>query len=100
LSGGGQVAGIKDGVQHARIDVITGGYKSDTTQLKAGVPVSLQLVTNNTQGCSRAFTIPSLNYSQVLPATGEETIEFTPTEKGRLAYTCSMGMYTGYFDVI
>ena len=100
LSGSGKVAGIKDGVQQARIDVITGGYKSDTTQLKAGVPVSLELVTSNTQGCSRAFTIPSLNYSQVLSATGTEKVEFTPTEKGRLVYTCSMGMYTGYFDVI
>lgn len=100
LEGSGKVAGTKNGVQDVTINVITGGYKSSAQTLKSGVPVELKLITKNTQGCSRAFTIPSINYSKVLPATGTETVEFTPTEKGRLVYTCSMGMYTGYFDVI
>ncbi len=96
----GKVAGVKDGKQEATIDVITGGYKSESTTLKAGIPVKLTLSTNNTRGCSRAFTIPEYNIMEVLPETGEKIVEFTPTKQGRLVYTCSMGMYTGYFDVI
>jgi len=94
------VAGIQNGVQEVVINAVTGGYESDVTTLKANVPVRLNVVTQNTQGCSRSFTIPSLGYSAILPETGTETFEFTPTKTGRLAYTCSMGMYTGYFNVI
>lgn len=97
----GVVAGVNaKGVQDVNITVKDFGYDSDTDSIKAGVPVRLTLTTNNTKGCSRAFTIPSLNISKVLPQTGTETIEFTPTKKGRLVYTCSMGMYSGVLNVI
>ena len=97
----GLIAGINvSGKQEAEIEVITGGYRSEHTTLKAGVPVSLKLTTNDTKGCSRAFTIPEYNISEILPETGEVMVEFTPTKTGMLTYTCSMGMYTGYFQVI
>lgn len=96
----GQVAGITDGVQAVRIDVLNNGYRSDVTTLKAGVPVRLSLVTNNTQGCARAFTIPEFNITKTLPATGTQTVEFTPSKIGRLAFACGMGMYTGSFTVV
>lgn len=89
-----------EGKQEVTIQVGSSGYTSDVNTLKAGVPVKLTLVTNNTQGCSRAFTIPSLRLSKVLPETGTETIEFTPTKTGNLTFTCSMGMYSGAFRVI
>lgn len=82
------------------IDVKNSGYKASANTLKVGVPVKLILITNKTAGCSRAFTIPEYNISKILPTTGTETIEFTPTKLGRLTYTCSMGMYSGTFNVI
>ena len=85
--------------QEATITVLNNGYRSDIDTLKVNVPLKLKLITNNTSGCARAFTIPSLNISKILPETGVETIEFTPTKIGRLAYSCSMGMYTGSFQV-
>lgn len=88
------------GKQEVTIQVRGNGYTSSSQTLKAGVPVKLTLQTNNVQGCTRAFTIPSLNMSKILPQTGTEIIEFTPTREGPLAYTCSMGMYTGQFTVI
>lgn len=91
---------ITNGFQEATITVANNGYTSDVNTLKKDVPVRLRIVTNNVLSCSRAFTIPSLNISKILPATGEEIIEFTPTKLGRLAYSCSMGMYTGSFNVI
>ena len=93
-------ASVNDGIQEATIYVANNGYRSDSTSLKVGVPVKLKMVTNNVFSCSRAFTIPSLNISKILPSTGEEIIEFTPNKTGRLAYTCSMGMYTGSFNVV
>lgn len=89
-----------NGNQTVNINVFSNGYKSDVQTIKAGIPVTLNLTSNNVQGCSRAFTIPEYNVSKVLPQTGTTKIEFTPTKKGRLTYTCSMGMYTGYFNVI
>lgn len=100
LARGGVSAGVTSGVQNVTIAVINGGYTPSATTLKVGVPVHLTLTTNNTQGCVRAFTIPDLNLSKVLPVTGTETIDFTPQNTGRLAYSCSMGMYTGAFTVV
>jgi sulfite exporter TauE/SafE len=98
-AGGGRAEVSPSGTQEVTIGVSNRGYTASAVTLKAGVPVRLTLVTDNTRGCSRAFTIPSLNISKVLPETGKEVIEFTPTKAGRLAYSCSMGMYTGAFTI-
>lgn len=82
------------------IAVTNSGYKADVNTVKVGVPVKLILTTKNVSSCARAFTIPSLNYFKLLPESGTETVEFTPTQVGRLTYTCSMGMYSGYLNVI
>lgn len=82
------------------IQVSNRGYSADINTIKAGTPIKLILTTNNVTSCARAFSIPSLNLFKLLPATGTETIEFTPTQIGRLTYTCSMGMYSGYLNVI
>lgn len=95
----GQTAAVTGGVQDVTITVRSNGYTASATTIKRGVPVRLTLTTDNTQGCARAFTIPDFNISKVLPVTGTETIEFTPQKSGRLAYSCSMGMYTGAFTV-
>lgn len=95
-----EVAGVTNGLQEVKVSVTSGGYSTSVNTLKAGVPVKMTLVTNNTQGCARAFNIPSLGISKVLPQTGTEVIEFTPTKTGQLTMTCSMGMYTKTLNVI
>lgn len=82
------------------IQVANNGYKADVNTLKLGVPVKIILDTKNVTSCARAFTIPELNYSKILPGTGLTEIEFTPTKLGKLTYTCSMGMYSGSFNVV
>ena len=97
----GTVAGVaSDGMQRVTVRVRSNGYTSDATTLKAGVPVRLRLVTDEAKGCARAFTIPGLGISKILPVNGEDEIVFTPKSPGQLAYACSMGMYTGQFQVI
>lgn len=97
----GTVAGVaSDGMQRVTVRVRSNGYTSDATTLKAGVPVRLRLIAEAAKGCARAFTIPGLGISKILPVNGEDEIVFTPKNTGTLAYACSMGMYTGSFMVI
>ena len=97
----GEIAGVStDGKQYASIYVKSNGYTANVKKLKIGVPVELTLVTENTKGCTRAFTIPDYNISQVLPESGTKKVEFTPMKTGRLAFVCGMGMYSDSFDVI
>jgi plastocyanin domain-containing protein len=97
----GSVAGVNaQGKQEVTVNVKSNGYTTSANTLTAGMPVKLSLVTNNVQGCTRGFTIPSLNISKVLPQTGTEIVEFTPTKTGRLAFSCNMGMFTGEFNVV
>lgn len=91
---------LNQGRQNVTIRVQSNGYLSSATTLKRGIPVKLELVTNNVAGCTRAFTVPEYGISKVLPQTGTEEVEFTPMKTGRLAYACGMGMFTGSFDVI
>ncbi len=93
-------ANLKGGSQEVTINIKSNGYKASVNTLKAGVPVKLKLVTDDVKSCARAFVIPDLNYFKVLPVTGTETLEFTPAKTGKLVYTCSMGMYSGSFNVI
>lgn len=101
FAGSGSVAGVSsDGVQRVTITVRSRGYTADASTIKAGVPVRLKLISDQANGCARAFTIPGLGISKILPVNGEEEIVFTPKKPGPLAFACSMGMYTGVFHVI
>jgi sulfite exporter TauE/SafE len=91
---------IQNGLQSATITVNNSGYTPQVISLKKDVPVRLTLKTSNVQSCSRSFTIPALNIQKLLPSTGETVIEFTPNKLGSLAFSCSMGMYTGRFNII
>ncbi len=86
-------------VQEITITVASNGYSPRSIDLAKNVPVRLTLKTSNTRGCSRAFVIPKYKIETLLPETGEEVVEFTPTEAGTVAFSCSMGMYTGKFNV-
>jgi len=72
------------------------GYEPPSLRAPANTPIKLNLVTNDTYSCSRAFTIPELNMAKLLPATGTTVLEIPPQPPGKvLAFTCSMGMYSG-----
>jgi sulfite exporter TauE/SafE len=84
------------GQTNLRLDVANDGYFPSKLVAKAGEPVTLALVTNQTYSCSRDFVIPALGYYQLLPETGTVTVDIPPQPAGtRIRFTCSMGMYTG-----
>ena len=72
------------------------GYEPKVLHAAANSTLTVNLVTNNTQSCSRAIVFPSLGIEKLLPATGQVSISVPPQSKGSVVrFTCSMGMYTG-----
>ena len=72
------------------------GYSPKTLYAPADTEITLNLITEDTHSCSRAFIIPELEMSKLLPETGIESLLLPPQAAGKiLGYSCSMGMYTG-----
>jgi hypothetical protein len=71
-----------------------GGYSPAILTAKADTETILRVKTTSTFDCSAALTIPSLNYTKMLPPTGTTDIALKPQPNGsKLEGTCSMGMY-------
>jgi plastocyanin domain-containing protein len=78
------------------IQALNYGYAPDVVIVPAGKPLQLQVVTNSTYGCTRAFTIPQLNIHDILPDSGVTSFALPAQVAGTtLVYTCAMGMYSG-----
>jgi uncharacterized protein len=78
------------------LDAGNTGYSPRLLHARANTPVTLNVVTNQTYSCARAFVIPALNVEELLPETGTVTISISAQSTGTvLPFTCSMGMYTG-----
>lgn len=86
-------------VQEVSMAVTSYGYEPRNLTIKAGVPVRWKINGDEAYGCTSVMTIPSLNISKPL-RQGENIIEFTASQKGQLAFMCSMGMVRGSFTVI
>ncbi len=84
---------IKDGVQYITI-AAQAGYSPKMSLAKSGIPTKLTIKTNGTYDCSSSLVIRSLNYRNILPNTGETTIDAgTPKAGDTLQGVCGMGMY-------
>ncbi len=78
------------------LNVVNSGYQPSVLQAPANTELTLNLVTKRTTSCSRAFLIPELNISELLKETGTQSVTIPPQPAGKkIAFTCSMGMYTG-----
>lgn len=90
---------LVNGVQTADISVFPNRYSPNSIQVKTGVPVRLNLTQTGGIGCTTGFRIPSLGITRSLQ-DGPQTVEFTPTQPGKIIWTCSMGMFRGVINVI
>jgi len=89
---------LENGVQVVRMVEYNRGYSPNKFSIQKGVPVKWIIDAQAPYSCASSLMLPSLGIKKNLRA-GENIIEFTPTTTGRLAFSCSMGMYTGVFDV-
>lgn len=88
------------GVQTVDISVFPVSYNPNYIQVKAGIPVRLNLTPSGGLGCTSFFRIPQLGVTQKLAQGATTPVEFTPQAPGKLRFTCSMGMYSGVIEVI
>ena len=69
-------------------------YSPDTFNVKVGKPVRIIADLKTLTGCYQSFTIPSINVKKVF-SPSNNTVEFTPTQKGTYDFSCYMGMGRG-----
>jgi hypothetical protein len=71
------------------------GYSPRKIEAKADVPTILIMKSEGAYGCERAFNIPALKISEVLPENGQTQFDLGIQAKGtKLLGVCSMGMYS------
>ena len=85
--------------QEVRMTVKAGSYEPPSLTVKAGQPVRWMVDGTKAVGCTKYLVAPSLGINKKLD-TGINVIEFTPTKKGNIGFSCSMGMVNGEFQVI
>lgn len=100
-SSSAQAATTQVATNDATVDITATGYNPNNLTIKAGSMVKLHLTNTGGQGCTQAFTIPSLGIQKVVPLGSSDTIAFNaPSQAGDLPFMCSMGMYRGVMHVI
>lgn len=89
---------MENGIQVVKMTENNGGYSPNKFSIKKGVPVKWIIDVKAPYSCASSIVIPKLGIQKSLKA-GENIIEFTPDTVGKLPFSCSMGMYTGVFNV-
>jgi len=89
---------LENGVQVVHMTETANGYSPNKFSIKKGVPVKWIVDSQAPYSCASVLIMKKFKIQKFL-AAGENTIEFTPTEVGQLDFSCSMGMYTGVFNV-
>lgn len=88
-------------VTDTNITIEASGYNPDNLTVKAGSKITIHLKNNGGNGCTQAFTIPSLGVQKIVPLGQSDTVTFTaPAQPGQLPFMCSMGMYRGTINVL
>jgi plastocyanin domain-containing protein len=99
-SASGQEANNVSIVNGRQIIEITarGGYYPGVSTAKAGIPTIIRFKTNGSFDCSSSVRIPSLNFSKLLPQSGNTDVDAGSPSPGKLLGTCGMGMYRFEID--
>ena len=90
----------KSTTQNAEIEITSYGYVPNYIRVKKDQPVTLTLKSIDSYSCASAFRIPTLGISKNLEANDTQVLTFTPNQKGKIQFNCSMGMYRGIIEVI
>jgi sulfite exporter TauE/SafE/copper chaperone CopZ len=90
---------MEDGVQILRTFQLASGYMPADASLYAGVPTRWIVESLEAGSCAVFLQVPSLGLSVTL-RPGDNAIDLPPLEPGRIAYSCSMGMYGGSLTVV
>lgn len=84
--------------QIVEMRVTNSGFSPATLRIKKDVPVRWVIKGDQVTGCTNKIIVPSLKISKPL-RSGDNIVEFTPTEAGTIPFSCWMGMVKGKFIV-
>lgn len=90
---------LENGTQIVRMKETSRGYEPNEFTIQKNIPVKWIVTAEAPYSCASSLTVSKLGIRKNLQA-GESIIEFTPKETGRIPFSCSMGMYTGVFNVV
>ena len=90
---------LENGVQIVRMTQSGSGYSPNMFTIKRNIPVRWVINSTDANTCASSIISSQLNIRKSL-SPGENVIEFTPTEIGTVRFSCSMGMFTGAFNVV
>ena len=70
--------------------------------VQKGVPVRwvIEAEATSLNGCNNRINLGKFGQPEIPLYTGENVIEFTPTESGSFFYSCWMGMISGQVKVV
>lgn len=88
-----------DGQQIIEMAQNSRGYSPNSFTIQKGVPVKWVINSTDPNGCASSLVSQQLGVRTTLKR-GENVIEFTPKEVGKIRFMCSMGMFTGTFNVV
>ncbi len=75
--------------------VVDGGYSPNTVRARKGERIRLVFDRKDDSSCSEEVVIPAFGVKKFLPSGERTTIDITPTESGRIPFSCGMGMLRG-----
>lgn len=90
---------LENGIQVARMTQSSRGYYPRSFTIMKGVPVKWVITSTDANTCAASIFSAQLGVRKYLQE-GENVIEFTPSQTGAIKFSCSMGMYTGSFNVV
>lgn len=92
-------APVENNLQIIKMTQKPNGYEPSVFTIKKGIPVKWIITSESNNSCASYIIVPDLKIKQILNL-GENVFEFTPTKIGKITFSCAMGMYSGYFNVI
>lgn len=90
---------VNGDIQEIRMTQSGRGYIPNKLTVEKGKKVRWIINSTNPYTCASSIIVPKYGIEKDLQS-GENIIEFTPTETGVIPFSCSMGMYRGSFEVV
>lgn len=90
---------LENGVQVVRMQQTSAGYTPNRFTIKNNLPVKWIVDSRDSNTCAASIVSQQLGIRRGLKF-GENIFEFTPAQTGTIRFSCSMGMYTGVFNVV
>lgn len=74
---------------------VRGGYSPDVVYARAGDPIRITFLREETASCSERVVFPAFGKSTMLPYGTRVVVELPPSPPGTYEFTCAMNMLRG-----